>query len=186
MIFPEETGQLCRLFADVLDYPGAALVTSAEDCAAGLKASHNGAAEAMQSFADFARSQPPGAMEELYTQTFDVTPANTLYIGYHTFGETPRRSVFLVRLQEAYQSHGFSGGTELADHLSVLLRFLSVARDREFAAPLVRDCILPVLEKMEKSFPKDRPGYGPAVGSLRRFLGQIDRKLIKSGGLAHD
>ena len=186
MIFPEETRQLCRLFADVLDYPGAALVTSAEECATRLKASYNGAAGPMQSFAGFAREQPPGVLEELYTHTFDVTPADTLYIGYHIFGETPKRSVFLVRLQEAYQSHGFSGGTELADHLSVLLRFLSVARDAEFMAPLVHDCILPVLEKMEKSFPKDKQGYGPAVSALRQFLVKVNRTLIKNGGLTHD
>lgn len=185
-MLPEETKQLCRLFAEVLDYPGNSLLESATECVRQLDKSFPGTAGPMQSFATFAQSQSQGTLEELYTQTFDTTPATTPYVGYHLFGETPKRNAFMAKLQEAYQSHHFSSGTELADHLCVLLRFFSVAQDPEFVIPLLQECVLPVLEKMEEAFPKNGNGYAPAVSSVRLFLQQVCRRLIKTGGLPHD
>ncbi len=185
-MLPPETKQLCQLFAEVLDYPGNSLLESAAECANQLENSFPGMAKPMQSFVTFAQNQSPGTLEELYTQTFDTTPATALYVGYHLFGETPKRSALMVRLQEAYQSHNFSSGTELADHLCVLLRFIGVAQDREFVIPLLQECILPVLEKMEAAFPKNKNGYRAAVSSLRLFLNQVSRRLIKAGGTQHD
>ncbi len=124
-------------------------------------------------------------MEELYTKTFDLTAATTLHIGYHLFGETPKRSAFLVRLEEAFESDGFSSGNELADHLCVLLRFFNVASDPEFVAPLVDECVLPVLQTMEKALPEKNGGYRPAIRSLRLFMRHLQRALEKEGGPGH-
>ena len=112
-----ETQKLCRLFAVTLDYPSKSLPSAARDCAATLTVSFPGMAAPMRTFADFVNGQSVAALEEIYTQTFDVTPTTSLYLGYHLFGETPHRSVFLCTLQEAYQAHDFSSGIELADHL---------------------------------------------------------------------
>jgi nitrate reductase molybdenum cofactor assembly chaperone len=185
-MLPEESKKLCQLFAEVLDYPGSSLLESATECVNRLEHTFPGTVGPIQSFVTFAQSQNPGTLEELYTQTFDVTPATTPYVGYHLFGETPKRSAFMAKLQEAYQAHGFSAGAELADHLCVLLRFFSVAQDPEFVIPLLQECVLPVLEKMEEAFPKNGNGYAPAVSSLRLFLRQVCRRLIKTGGLPHD
>jgi nitrate reductase delta subunit len=185
-MFPKETKQLCRLFAEVLDYPSNSPLESATECVQQLEASFPKIARPMQSFVAFAQSQNPGALEELYTQTFDVTPAITPYVGYHLFGESPKRSAFLVKLQEAYKSHNFSNGTELPDHLCVLLKFFSVAQDPEFVIPLLQECVLPVLEKMEEAFPKNGNGYAPAINSLKLFLRQVCRRQKKAGGLLHD
>jgi nitrate reductase delta subunit len=182
-MLPEETKQLCRLFADVLDYPGPSLLESATECIKQLEHSIPGVAEPMQSFVIFARGQSQGELEELYTQTFDITPATTLNVGYHLFGETPKRSAFMTKLQEAYQCQSLSAGTELPDHLCVLLRFFSVARDPEFTIPLLQECVLPVLEKLEGAFPGKKNGYRPVVSSLRLFLRQVCRELVKAGGL---
>ncbi|MBI2328481.1 MAG: nitrate reductase molybdenum cofactor assembly chaperone [Chloroflexi bacterium] len=183
-MLPEESQQLCRLFAEVLDYPGASLAESANECLRQLDACLPDIADQMRSFVTFVESQGRGALEELYTATFDMAPALTQYIGYHLFGETPKRSAFLVRLEEAYQSHGFDSGTELADHLCVLLRFFSVAQDVEFVMPLLEECILPVLDKMAGDLRKSKNSYAPAVTSLRLFLQQLSRRLAKVGGLA--
>lgn len=186
MMLDKETQPLCRLFAEILDYPGDTLVASATECARGLEPSFPGIAKPMSSFAAFARSQSPGTLEELYTQTFDISSATTLYLGYHLFGETPQRSAFLVKLEEAYKEHHLTSGTELADHLCVLLKFLSVARDMEFVLPLLQECVLPVLKKIEKAFPKNQNGYGPVISSLRLFLQQVSQPPIKTGGLPRD
>ena len=103
----------------------------------------------------------------------------------HLFGETPKRSVFMAKLQEAYQSHQLSSGTELPDHLCLLMKFLSVARDQETVIPLLEEGILPVLEKMERAFHKDKNSYVLVVRSLRLFLAEISRKLTKAGGMRH-
>ena len=179
-MLPQESKRLCQLFAEVLDYPSGSMRESASECLEQLKIYSPDIADPMQSFVTFTESRNRGELEELYAQTFDLTPATTLYLGYHLFNETPKRSAFLVKLEEAYKSHDFNSGTELADHLCVLLRFLSVAEDPEFVIPLLQECILPVLEKTEKAFPKDENGYKSAVSSLRLFLRQECRRLIKA------
>ena len=183
-MLPEESKQLCRSFAEVLDYPGGSVSESAKECLRQLDGSFPDIADQMRPFVTFLESQRRGALEELYAETFDLTPASTLYIGYHLFGETHKRSSFLVRLEEAYQSHGFQSGTELADHLCVMLRFLAVAQDAEFVIPLLEESILPVLDKMAGELQKGKIGYAPAVSSLRLFLRQLSRRLAKVGGLA--
>ncbi len=182
-MLPEESKQLCRFFAEVLDYPGGSLSESANECLRQLDGSFPDIADQMRSFVAFVEGQSRGALEELYAETFDLAPASTLYIGYHLFGETPKRSSFLVRLEEAYQSHDFSSGTELADHLCVLIRFLGVAQDAEFVIPLLEESILPVLDKMAGDLQKSKNGYAPAVSALRLFLRQLSRRLAKVGGL---
>ena len=173
-MLPEESKKLCRLFAKVLDYPGASLPESANECLRQLDGSFPDIADQMRPFVAFVEGQGRGALEELYAETFALAPASTLYIGYHLFGETPKRSSF----------HDFDSGTELADHLCVLLRFFSVAQDMEFVIPILEECILPVLDKMVGDLQKSKNGYSPAVSSLRLFLRQLNRRLAKVGGLA--
>ncbi|MAE10368.1 MAG: nitrate reductase molybdenum cofactor assembly chaperone [Dehalococcoidales bacterium] len=180
----EESKQLCRVFAEVLEYPGGSVHETAAECLSALDASLPDIADQMRPFVTFIDSQKRGSLEELYSETFDLAPGSTLYIGYHLFGETPKRSSFLVRLEEAYQFLGFESGTELADHLCVMLRFMAVAEDGEFVLPLLEESILPVLDKMAAELQKNKNGYAPAVSSLRLFLRQLSRKLAKVGGLA--
>ena len=181
----QENRQLCQLFADMLDYPGGGLRQAAESCAIQLEKSSPGITEPVQGFADFVSSQSLESLEELYTQTFDVTPATSLYLGYHLFGETPKRSEFLIKLAEAYQAHSFSSGIELADHLGIMLRFLSVSEDPEFTLPLLEECILPTLVKTEKELKKSGNQYARVIGSLLVFLRQVTHKLAKTGGAAN-
>ncbi|MBI4267598.1 MAG: molecular chaperone TorD family protein [Chloroflexi bacterium] len=183
MILPEESRQLCQLFADILDYPAGSIRETAGECLKRLGLSFPDIEQTMQSFVEFIESRESGGLEELYAQTFDLTPATSLHLGFHLFNETPKRSAFMVQLAEAYQSHGFDNGTELVDHLCGLLRFLSIAEDPEFVVPLIQECILPVLEKIEKALQRDSNGYLPAVHSLRLFLHQVNQRLIKVGGL---
>ena len=183
-MLPEECRKLCRLFAEVLSYPGASLSEATDECLRQLGGSFPDIADQMRPFVAFIEGQTRGALEELYTETFDLVPASTLYIGYHLFGETPKRSSFLVRLEEAYQAHDFHSGIELADHLCIMLRFFSVAQDVEFVIPLLEESILPVLDKMAGDLQKSKNDYSPAVSSLRLFLRQLSRRLAKVRELA--
>src|SRR3989304_2624896 len=177
----QENRQLCQLFADMLDYPGSGLRQAAKSCTIQLENSFPGITEPVRLFADFVNSQSLESLEELYTQTFDVTPATSLYLGYHLFGETPKRSEFLIKLTEAYQAHAFSSGIELADHLGIMLRFLSVSEDPEFTLPLLEEGILPILEKTEKELKKNNSEYALVIEPLREFLCQVTHRLARTG-----
>lgn len=170
-----EVGRLYRLYADILDYPGDGLIAHARECVGRLSGHSPEAAREMQAFLSFVLKESPGRMEEIYTRTFDITPVTTLYLSYHLFGESYQRGAFLVRLREAYRDHGFSSGAELADHLCILLRFIGIVDDPEFVHPLLEECILPTLEKIEEALSKNE--YGPAISSLRFFLQEEHRKF---------
>jgi nitrate reductase molybdenum cofactor assembly chaperone NarJ/NarW len=174
----DEMRDLCRLFAEVMDYPQPGRSPAAA-CAERLQESFPGAAEPMRSFGALIESQSIGALQELYSNTFDYTAATTLYVGYHLFGDGAKRSAFLVKLEEAYLTHGFSHGTELADHLSVIMRFLSIGRDAGFAAPLIGECTLPILEKVEDALRKTKNPYHQAARSARIFLRQVLSEMSK-------
>ncbi|MBI4302797.1 MAG: nitrate reductase molybdenum cofactor assembly chaperone [Chloroflexi bacterium] len=178
-----ESKQLCHLFANLLNYPNPDMAGVAEDCAREVEQSFPNLAGTMRTFANFVKGQSLEALEEFYTQTFDVTPASTLYVGYHLFGETPKRSAFLVKLEESYKACSFSGGTELADHLGVVLRFLSDAQEPEFVLPLLEECLLPVLTKMGKELTKNDNQYALVTGPLRVFLQHVSQQLVKTGGV---
>jgi nitrate reductase molybdenum cofactor assembly chaperone NarJ/NarW len=169
-VLSEEYKNICHLLADVMDYPDDTLRESAKKCAQKLEVISPGTSGAMQSFARFVQTQNTGKLEEIYTQTFEFNPAATLYVGYHIFGGTPKRSSFMTRLKGAYQFQQFSLDSELPDHLCVLLRFLGTSTDPEFTAPLVQEAILPALKKIEKTLSKNDNCYTAAVSSIRSFL----------------
>ncbi|MDP3879376.1 MAG: molecular chaperone TorD family protein [Dehalococcoidales bacterium] len=181
----KETKQLCRLFAETLDYPDNSSTVSTANCAQQLEQLIPGTAGPVRSFAGFIAKQSLEEWQELYAETFDITPASTLYVGYHLFGDTPKRSIFLIKLREAYQTCSFSGGAELADHLGVVLRFISVAEDPEFVSPLVEECLLPVLAQIEKELKKTDNQYALVIGPLQDFLQHVSRQLMKTGGVSN-
>jgi len=181
----DDRRRLFHLFAQVLEYPGSSLLASAGECARRLEKSCPEAAEYMRAFAAFAEGTGLDRMEEIYTRTFDITPTANLYVGYHLFGESFKRGAFLVKLQEAYEAHGFAFGPELADHLSVILRFVSVVDDPLFVDPLVEEGVLPLLEKVEEAFKESSGGYALVISSLGLFLRQ-ECPAIAAGGLHHD
>lgn len=178
-----ENKELCNLFASIVNYPDSARPAAARDCALHLHDTHPNIARKMRAFADFVNSQSLEALEELYTQTFDISPAASLYLGYQLFGDTPKRSEFLIRMSDAYKEHSLSTGTELADHLSLMLRYLSVSKDHDFAMPLIEDCLLPTLEKTGKELKKIDSRYALVIEPLAEFLKQISQEAAKTGGV---
>jgi nitrate reductase delta subunit len=91
-------------------------------------------------------------MEELFSSTFDLDPACAPYVGHHLCGEGPRRGVFLARLADVYRQDGFEDRAgpagELADHVSVVLRYLSEVPAGPGRKALLEDGLVPALDKM--------------------------------------
>lgn len=167
--------RLFELFAELLEYPGPAIAEIAWECEDLLALEHPEAAALMQQFRRFVDKVPVGRLQELYTVTFDLDTACYPYLGHHLFGESYKRSVFLLGLKERYQSVGLAYGNELPDHMAIVLRFLAVADDEAVAEDLVQEALLPALHRMvrEKNGQKDggghesRPGRNPYLLVLR-------------------
>ena len=136
-----------QLFADLLSYPRPGLAAAARECEALVAPDNPEAAVLLHGFAGFAAETPPGQLEELYTAAFDLDASSSLYVGYHLLGESYKRSVFMLELKRCYEAQSLDIGTELADHLAVVLRFLAGCDDAELAQELVTEALVPALEK---------------------------------------
>ncbi len=136
------------VFADLLEYPSHDPVELLAHCRS-LAAPISPEADALLArFGDFARSATLGRLQEEYTRAFDMDESHSLYVGYHLLGESYKRSAFLLELMERYRAHGMEVAGELADHLPVVLRFLTVCDDEELADEVVGDAVWPFLEMM--------------------------------------
>jgi len=163
-------------FADLLDYPGPQLLDQARECAKLLKVDHPEAAEHVAYFLAFCKDAAPGQLEEVYTGTFDMNPACYIFAGYLLFGESFKRGKFLVGLQERYQQRGFSAGSELADHLAVMFRFLATLKiDDVLGQELLEDCLVPVVQRMNKNFKHDNERPNPYARVLRAVLNVLEQ-----------
>jgi len=142
------TRRLLGLFARLLDYPTPGLGDAARLGAALTMSYSDKAAALLSEFQEFVEETPPGQLEEIYTGVFELNAAFYPYVGYHLFGETYKRSVFLLELKQRYAAHGFDAGSELADHLAVLLRFVSQCDNAALGEEILRDALLPTLDKI--------------------------------------
>ncbi len=144
----ENGREILSLFADILEYPWPGLAGTARECAALVAPQNPEAGALLREFCAFVERTPLGRLEEVYTGTFDLDAACHPYVGYHLFGESYKRSLFLLELKERYRAHGFVVENELPDHLAVLLRFLAQSHDTALIGEIVQEALVPALERM--------------------------------------
>jgi nitrate reductase delta subunit len=172
----DSTSRLYRLFADLVGYPTPALAGQALETAAGVGVAQ--AAALLHEFHSFVEQASPARLEELYTGTFDLQAVCYPYVGYHLFGDSYKRGMFMAQLNAGYREKGFSTGKELPDHVAVILRFLAsvpeaerngtTAPDDEFGQALLGEGLIPALNKMARAF--DDQSDNPYAGVLRALL----------------
>ncbi len=153
----KEADRLLRLFADMLDYPAPGLAEKASECEELVSSiAPPEMVPLMRAFRTFAEETPQGRLEEVYTGFFDLNPVCHPYVGYQLFGESYKRSSFLLGLKGLYRAEGFQfSESELPDRLSVMLRFVAHSRDGDLKEELLRDGLLPALERMTKKAESD-------------------------------
>lgn len=175
---PEVLQETYHCFGNLLDYPGPELLSQAQKCISLLEQQDNHEAAAqIGDFVEYAHTTAIGRLEEIYTATFDVSPACFIFAGYLLFGESFKRGKFLVRLQEKYAERGFSRGNELADHLAVMLRFMAILDPNEkLAQDILANCLVPVFEKMNANFENEQSSApNPYAQVLRAILTTLER-----------
>ena len=168
MTRPATQEQVLEAFADLLSYPASDPAPTARRCRELV--GDRGSAMHLDRFVTRAEAARPHEMEEVYSSTFDLDPACAPYVGHHLCGEGPKRGVFMAKLADVYRQDGFEGGTprgELPDHVSVVLRYLSVVPAGPSRQALLQDGLVPALDKMLES-PLDPDNvYRSVLAALR-------------------
>lgn len=138
-----------QYFSEMLDYPQPDLPLSIHECRVSLiQAGFPDIANLLNELEELAKNNPDGMLKEIYTGIFDLNPSFYPYVGFHLFGESHFRSLFMVELKKRYREHGFTKEKELPDHFSVMLQFIARNTEAELGKELITDALLPVLEKL--------------------------------------
>jgi len=166
------------LLAEILEYPRSDLTEPVRECQRLVSLDNPEAAAHLRKFHDFVAATPLGRLQEVYTGTFDLNAACDPYLGYHLFGESYKRSAFMVGLKERYRAHGFTiKGSELPDHVAVVLRFLASCDDTTLAGEIVHEGLLPALQQMvgknDEVDPEAGEGKHPELTAGRKVYTQV-------------
>jgi nitrate reductase molybdenum cofactor assembly chaperone NarJ/NarW len=173
---------LYERLACLLDYPTAALPQQARACVEPTAAVCPEAAGLLGRFADWVEQSPLPRLEETYTGAFDLQAVCYPYVGYHLFGESYKRGTFMARLNKGYREKGFSAGNELPDHVAVVLRFLALAPDGDFSQALLREGLIPALDKMRAAFgDQSRNPYAGLIQALSLVLADKTEREANDG-----
>ena len=159
-----------RSFAGVLDYPGFELSERAGECASELATVLPRGAELLRQFQASYRELGTARLQEIYTSVFDMQPECALNLSYHLFGEDQRRGIFLAKLKELYEPAGISTGTELPDHLCLMLRYLATEVDVAAKADFIADCLHPAISKIARGLDATANAYRGVLDALLLWL----------------
>ncbi|WP_406514975.1 nitrate reductase molybdenum cofactor assembly chaperone [Streptomyces sp. NBC_00873] len=138
---PEESEArilLLRLCSLLLQYPDTELTTARTVLTATVEAlPPSPAAEHLATFVTWFTGQEPEALERTYVEMFDLRRKSSLYLTYYLHGDTRRRGMALLTLNQRYRAAGWdTDGGELPDHLPVVLEFAALAGPGGGEAPL--------------------------------------------------
>src|SRR5690606_23855944 len=117
-----ETSALAPIGA-LFEYPGEAFQERFEEAKEAAGAFSDDAADALGEFWREVSGLSTEHAQELYTRSFDLSPVCVPYASVHLFGaESFKRSELMTGLIAAYERVGFDRGTELPDHIALLLQ----------------------------------------------------------------
>lgn len=156
-----------ELFADILAYPASAIYDRSREYVSALATTDDTVCTELKKFFRTAEEISLSRLEEIYSRTFDLQAVCVPYAGCHLFGEDPARGMFMVKLGALYRSRNVKWDGELPDHISVMLRFLSVSDGGEERQELIDYCLIPSVRKMVKCF---RENDNPYQGILKAVL----------------
>ena len=175
--------KLCLDFSELLSYPNDRSKPVAAGFNRQLKESDPEASAAFVGFIDFLEQQRLPQIEELFTSTFDLQALSDPYVGFQLCGESQARTMFLMKLKELYAKQDFSCGTELPDHLSVMLRFIGSIDDPQGNTEIIVDALLPALEKIIKGIENQDHPYLHLLNALQIYLtNKVETELPETTG----
>ena len=162
--------EICCQFSTLLSYPEPSVIEKAVACSAQMKEINAEASASLASFTSFLEANTISRIEEAFTGTFDLQSLCHPYIGYQLCGESQQRTMFMIKLQELYKQYDFVSANELPDHLAEVLRFIGSISDQECRQEIIRDGLLPALEKISQGIESDGHPYMALLNALQSFL----------------
>lgn len=134
----ETRSLLLRLCSLLLQYPDTELAASRPVLTAAIEAlPASPAAEHLTAFTPWLTGQEPDELERHYVEMFDLRRKSSLYLTYYLHGDTRRRGMALLTLNQRYKAAGWDiDSRELPDHLPVVLEFAALAGAGGGEAPL--------------------------------------------------
>jgi nitrate reductase delta subunit len=157
--------------ADLIEYPDGDWSARLAACRPRLEAERADSLSGLIGFLTEVDGLSLHALQELYTDTFDLNPVCTLDAGYHLFGEDYKRGLLLANLRETESAYQLGQNAQLPDHLPVLLRLIDKLDDAEVRDDLIRLVLLPAVEKMARVLDQTTNPY-------RRVIGVIAAELL--------
>jgi nitrate reductase delta subunit len=155
-------------FAILLDYPRQPILNSVNACVAELALDYPDAFPEIAAFQQAVATRTPGELQELYINAFDLRPDCTPNLGYHLFGDDGRRGLFLAELKGRMEANCIALGSELPDHISLVLRYIhQVESERDV---VIQDCLLPAVSRMAEALNPTDNAYKHVLGALLSIL----------------
>lgn len=157
----------------LLEYPDDRFQERYDDASESVRACSDEAATALDEFIQDVSALSTEHAQELYTRSFDLSPVCVPYASVHLFGaESFKRAELMTGLNAAYERAGFDRGTELPDHIALLLR-CAPHFDADEWADLAELVLTPAFEKMAAAL--------DGAGSPWRHLLHAAQALITTG-----
>lgn len=155
--------------AGLLAYPGKEYRQRAATCVKVLESEHFEADVLLATFARRITALRLETLQELYIQSFDMNTNGALEVGWHLFGESYDRGVFLVKMRQEMRRLGLAESTELPDHLSHVLRVLG-RLESPAAEEFAHEFILPALAKMRAGLEGLDSPFGNVLEAIQLVL----------------
>ena len=137
---------------------------------------------AIESFAAFIAASTQAALQEEYVATFDFNPAAAPYLGHHLYGDNQKKGGYMIRLKQEFIRYDFiPPGSELPDHLAVVLDFLAHLASQEghdARRQFIASYVLPGLQKFNAGFAACRPSPWQSVVNAAEVLCTADSKEV--------
>ena len=118
-----------RVLARLLDYPDGELMEAIADISELLKEDPEVSGQeraALMQFVSWMQQYDLTGLQEIYVQTFDMTPEHDLHLTHHLFGDDRGRGPALIDLSEHYKSAGLRiEDGEIPDFLPLILEYVS-------------------------------------------------------------
>lgn len=163
---------LHRALAGVLTYPDRAYRMRVASCVEAVADECGGSTlAAMQRFMTWVAQQPLAALEEAFTQTFDLNPQCSLEVGWHLFGEEYDRGAFMAEVRGRLRDLGVEERTELPDHMTHVLPMMAAMPDDE-ASWFGAKMMLPALDLMIGALEKVKSPYIDVLRVVRDVTGE--------------
>lgn len=169
----------------LLEYPQEDIKLRAEECAKALAEHPDYPPEVTVEFNKFQKDLEEISLDDLqgiYSYTFELSSEFTVDLGSHLY-DGFKRSNILASIKAMYREQGFPfdevAKGELPDHLPVVLRFLAFLQDEGLKRNFIETFVIIALEKVNKSFEKNKKNiYRHLISVIYRIIDK-DVKEVK-------